>query len=109
MRVFLFGWWKLGEGVVLLRFLFCGFSVFFLKRFIGRFGCVVVSDVFGIVLRCQKGQGWTVRTEILCFLFGSDMVACSWLGGCLLWGNRLKSGVDGGGGYRIEIFLSWTR
>ena len=52
------------------------------------------SDVFGIVLRCQKGQGWTTRTEILCFLFGSDMVACSWLGGCLLWGDRLKSGVD---------------
>ena len=64
-----------------------------------------MSDVFGIVLRCQKGQGWTTRTEILCFLFGSDMVAGSWLGGCLLWGNRLKSGVDGGGGYRIKIFF----
>ena len=53
-----------------------------------------MSDVFGIVLRCQKGQGWTTLTEILCFLFGSDMVAGSWLGGCLLWGDRLKSGVD---------------
>ena len=53
----------------------------FLKRFIGRSGCVgfrEVSDVFGSVLQCQKGQGWTTRTEILCFLFGSDMVAGSW-------------------------------
>ena len=39
MRGFLFGLWKLGEGVVLLRFLW-GFRTFFLKRFIGRFGCV---------------------------------------------------------------------
>ena len=81
---------------------------FFSKRFISQSGCVggrKVADVFGTVLRCQKGQGQTTRTEILCFLFGSDMVACSWLGGCLLWGNRLKSGVDVGGGYRIEIFF----
>ena len=31
---FLFGRWKLGEGVVLLRFLWCWFRAFFLKRFI---------------------------------------------------------------------------
>ena len=36
------------------------------------------SDVFGTVVLCQKGQGWTTLTEILCFLFGSDMEACSW-------------------------------
>ena len=72
---------------------------------LGVWGGRKVADVFGTVLRCQKGQGQTTRTEILCFLFGSDMVACSWLGGCLLWGNRLKSGVDVGGGYRIEIFF----
>ena len=68
------------RGVVLLGFL-RGFRILFLKRFIELFGCVVVSevsDVFGIVLRCQKGQGWTTRTEIMCFLFGSDMVAGSW-------------------------------
>ena len=35
----------------------------------------------------SKGRGWTTRTEILCFLFGSDMVAGSWLGGC--FGGRL--------------------
>ena len=81
MRGFLFGRWKLGEGVLVLRFL-RGFRTLSLKRFIGLFGCVGVSDVFGTVLRCQKGQGWTTRTEILCFLFGSDMVAGSWLGGC---------------------------
>ena len=39
MRGFLFGRWKLGEGVVVLRFLW-GFRTPFLKRFIGRFGCV---------------------------------------------------------------------
>lgn len=77
---FLFGRWKLGEGVVLLRFLW-GFRAFFLKRFIGRFGCVVVSEGCGCVRdsdMVSKGRGWTTRTEILCFLFGSDMVACSW-------------------------------
>ena len=85
----------------------CLFRAFFLKRFIGQSGCVVVSegsDVFWIVLRCQKGQGWTTRTEILCFLFGSHMVACSWLGGCLLWGNRLKSGVDGRTVIELKFF-----
>lgn len=30
----------------------------------------------------SKGRGWTTRTEILCFLFGSGVVAGSWLGGC---------------------------
>lgn len=48
MRDFLFGRWKLGEGVVLLRFLW-GFRTFFLKRFIRRFGCVVVSEGCGCV------------------------------------------------------------
>ena len=48
MRGFLFGRWKLGEGVVLLRFL-RSFRVFFLKRFIGRSGCVVVSEGVGCV------------------------------------------------------------
>ena len=43
MGGFLFGRWKLGEGVVLLRFLWCWFRK--------------VSDVSGVVLRCQKGQG----------------------------------------------------
>lgn len=52
----------------------------------------------------KRVKARTTRMEILCFFFGSHMVAFSWLGGCLLWGNRLKSGVDGGGGYRIEIF-----
>ena len=47
-----------------------------------------VADVFGVGLRCQKGQGWTTLTEILCFLFGSDMVACSWLGGCFGVGSK---------------------
>ena len=65
--------------------------------------------MFGTVLRCQNGQGWTTRTEIMCFLFGSDMVAGSWLGGFLLWGNRLKSGVDGGAVIELKFFLSWTR
>ena len=64
MRGFLFGRWKLGEGVVLLRFLWGWFRAFFLKRFIGRSGCVVVSDVFGIVLRCQKGQGGPLAWEL---------------------------------------------
>ena len=39
-------------------------------------------------------------------LLRHPLVACSWLGGCLLQGNRLKSGVDGGGGggYKIDFF-----
>ena len=49
MRGFLFGRWKLGEGVVLLRFLWCRFRAFSLKRFIGRSGCVVVSEGCGCV------------------------------------------------------------
>lgn len=27
-----------------------------------------------------------------------------WLGGCLLWGNRLKSGVDGGAVIELKFF-----
>lgn len=49
MRGFLFGRWKLGEGVVLLRFLLCWFRAFFLKRFISRSGCGVVSEGVGCV------------------------------------------------------------
>ncbi len=81
MRGFLFGRWKLGEGVVLLRFLWCWLRVFFLKRFISRSGCVVVSEGVGCVrdsATVSKGSRLTTRTEILCFLFGSHMVACSW-------------------------------
>ena len=80
MRGFLFGRWKLGEGVVLLRFLRVLFRAFFKNVLSGDLGVWgrKVSDVFGVVLQCQKGQGWTTRTEILCFLFGSHMVACSW-------------------------------
>ena len=66
MRGFLFGRWKLGEGVVVLRFLW-GFRTPFLKRFVGLFGCVgvrKVSDVFWVVLRCQKGQGGSLAGEL---------------------------------------------
>ena len=66
---------------MLLRFLWGWFRAFSLKRFIGRSGCVggrKVADVFGVVIWCQKGQGWTTRTEIMSFLFGSGVVACSW-------------------------------
>ena len=59
MRGFLFGRWKLGEGVVLLRFL-RGFRTFFLKRFIRRSGCVVVSEGVGCVrdsATVSKGAG----------------------------------------------------
>ena len=49
MRGFLFGRWKLGEGVVLLRFLRGWFRAFLLKRFIGRSGCVGVSEGCGCV------------------------------------------------------------
>ena len=86
---------------MLLRFLWCWFRALFLKRFIGWPGCGVVSEGVGCVrgsAMVSKGRGWTTRTGIMCFLFGSDMVAGSWLGWCLLWGNRLKSGVDCGGG-----------
>ena len=37
---------------------------FFLKRFVGLFGCVVVSDVFGIVIWCQKGQSGALAGEL---------------------------------------------
>lgn len=66
-------------------------------------GCVRDSDMV------SRGRGWTTRTEILCFLFGSHMVAGSWLGGCLLWGDRLKSGVDGRTVIELIFFMSWTR
>lgn len=75
-----------------MRFLW-GFRAFFLKRFIGRFGCVVVSEGVGGVRdsdMVSKGRGWTTRTEILCFLFGSDMVAGSWLGGCFGVGKQTE-------------------
>ena len=49
MRGFLFGRWKLGEGVVLLRFLWGWFRAFFLKRFIERSVCGVVSEGVGCV------------------------------------------------------------
>ena len=39
MPGFLFGRWKLSEGVILLRFLWWRFKFFFLKRFISRSGC----------------------------------------------------------------------
>lgn len=38
----------------------------------------------------KRVKARTTRTEILCFLFGSDMVAGSWLGGCLLWPIDMK-------------------
>lgn len=57
----------MGEGVVLLMFLCCGFSVFFLKRFIGRFGCVVVSEGCGCVrdsATVSKGRGGSLAGEL---------------------------------------------
>ena len=58
MRGFLFGRWKLGEGVVLLRFLRGWFRAFLLKRFIGRSGCVGVSEgVGGVRDRATVSKG----------------------------------------------------
>lgn len=68
---------------------------------------MVVSEGVGCVrdsAAVSKGSRLDDATEILCFLFGSHMVACSWLGGCLLWGNRLKSGVDGGTVIELKFF-----
>ena len=49
----LFGLWKLGEGVVLLRFLWCRFRAFFLKRFIGgRFEGLLVLKVADVCSEC---------------------------------------------------------
>ena len=67
MRGFLFGRWKLGEGVVVLKFLWFWFRAFFLKTFhlaIWVWGGRKVSDVFGVVLRCQKGQGGSLAGEL---------------------------------------------
>lgn len=53
MRGFLFGRWKLGEGVVLLRFLWVWFRVLFLKRFIwGRFEGLLVLKVADVCSEC---------------------------------------------------------
>ena len=96
----------LGDRVVLLRF-FGLVQDPFLKRFIVRFGCVVVSEGVGFVrdsATVSKGSRLDDADGNPLLLLRHPLVACSWLGGCLLWGNRLKSGVDGGGGYRIEIF-----
>lgn len=49
MRGFLFGRWKLGERGCGIEVFVVWFMAFFLKRFIGQFGCVVVSEGVGCV------------------------------------------------------------
>ena len=64
LRGFLFGRWKLGVGVLVLRFLWCWFRVFFLKRFIGRSGCVGISEGVG----CVRGSAMVSK--------GSRRISC---------------------------------
>ena len=52
------------------------------------------------VKRVKAGR----RGRKSCASCSADMVAGSWLGGCLLWGNRLKSGVDGGTVIELKFF-----
>lgn len=66
-----------------------------------RFGCVVISESVGCVwdsATVSKGSRLDDADGNPVLLLRHPLVACSWLGGCLLQGNRLKSGVDGGGG-----------
>lgn len=64
MRGFLFGRWKLGEGVVVLKFLWCWFRAFFLKRFIERSVCGVISEGVG----CVRGSAMVSK--------GSRRISC---------------------------------
>ena len=107
MRGFLFGLWKLGEGVVLLRFLW-GFRAFFLKRFIGRSGCVVVSEGVGCVrdsATVSKGAGLDDADGNPVLLVrqrhGGGQVA--WR--VLVVGTQTEIWSGRWGGYRIEIFF----
>ena len=63
MRGFLFGRWKLGEGVVLLRFLSGWFRAFFLNVLLGDLG-VGVSEGFG----CVRGSAMVSK--------GSRRISC---------------------------------
>ena len=60
---------------MVLRFLWCWFRAFFLKRFIGRFGCVGISEGVGCVrgsAMVSKGRGWTTR-YVVAKLFRDQM------------------------------------
>ena len=59
----------------------------------GGFGCVRDRATVSKGLRLDDADG----NPVLLVRQSHGGVQCSWLGGCLLWGNRLKSGVDGGG------------
>lgn len=107
MRGFLFGLWKLGEGVVLLRFLW-GFRAFFLKRFIGRSGCVVVSEGVG----CVRDSATVSKGAGLDDADGNPVLLVRQRhgGGQLAWrvlvvGKQTEIWSGRWGGYRIEIFF----
>ena len=109
MRGFLFGRWKLGEGVVLLRFLWGFRTFFFLKRFIGRFGRVVVSEGCGCVRdsdMVSKGSRLDDSDENPVLLVQQRHGGWQLAWRVFVVGNILKSGVDGGGEViELKFFL----
>lgn len=105
MRGFLFGRGTLGEGVVVLSFLWGWFRAFFLKRFIGRFGCVVVSE--GVRDRATVSKGLRLDD-----VEGNPvlLVRQPHGGGQLAWrvfvvGKQTEIWSGWSDCYRIEIFL----
>lgn len=111
MRGFLFGRWKLGEGVVLLRFLW-GFRTLFLKRFIEQSGCVVVSEGVGCVrdsAAVSKGSRLddTDGNPALLVRQPHGGVQLAWR--VFVVGKQTEIWSGRWDGYRIEIFLSWMR
>lgn len=82
---------------MVLRFLWCWFGVFFLKRFVGRFWCVGVSEGVG----CVRGSATVSKGSRLDLLRGSCI---------LVMKNRQKNPDERTGGrYIIEILMSRTQ
>ena len=97
---------------MLLRFLWGWFRVFFLKRFIGQSGCVVVSEGVG----CVRYSATVSKGSRLDDADGNPVLLVRQRHGGwqLAWrvfvvGNILKSGVDGGSVIELKFFLSWMR
>jgi len=96
-----------------LRFLLCWFRAFFLKRFISRSGCGVVSEGVG----CVRDSATVSKGSRLDDADGNPVLLVRQLHGGvqLAWrvfvvGKQTEIWSGRWGGYRIEIFfMSWTR
>lgn len=98
----------MGEEVVLLRFFDVFLGPFFLKRFIGRSGCVVVSEGVG----CVRDSAMVSKGSRLDDADGNPVLLVRQRHGGvqLAWrvfvvGKRTEIWSGRSDGYRIEIFF----